>query len=693
MTTQELRQYIDKVLGNSIRCLLPSYWWKRLFNQVADRIDGAEQFASELIGTKVSEVKMPIVESEDALKRLDVEYGNLAAILRQETKERSFSELYQASILEIVNEKFANCTEIDDIIIKNPTDFPNVGTRVLLVFIEDNVTRGFNILIALSGSVYAMVVETHDGIELPLYVNGVYHQEGHDYIREELSSFQYKYVTAVDELSGTIGNLVDYDIIDPFITCVATLPAADVYVKGNTWERLAKQGESGGGSGGVQAITIYPLDRSTKQSYHRQVYDTLVELAAKGEDFIVYAEVGKIIYPATMIYANPLSDTPSYVFDFRGWAQIESHQGTITENEHYVVALFADGTMQLNTAQDYVIDHVISETSTNAVQNKVVASALNAKADKSQIPTKISQLEADDSYAIVIASVGFNMSRFDKNGRSLGDTWIAPNVPTRVYATSFKPNSTGRVKSIKLRHLNTQGAKSMREMFGRQEVWQDVTELDLSYFDTSSVIDMSNFAHLPNVTKLDVSSFDTSNVVDMSNMFRYCKKLTDIDLSCFNTSKVANFSNIFGECRSLKSLDLSNFDTTSATDMSYMFSSCQNLEYLNLSSFDTSNIKTLYGTMYMFSGCGNIKTLILGENFFKVAEPLESEGSQHLNRVDFSSLAKWTDESVVTSLVTNSYDRIANGLPEINILLSNATMAILTDEHKAVMATKGYVLI
>ena len=39
MTTQELKQQIDKVLGNSIRCLLPSYWWKRLFNQVADRIE------------------------------------------------------------------------------------------------------------------------------------------------------------------------------------------------------------------------------------------------------------------------------------------------------------------------------------------------------------------------------------------------------------------------------------------------------------------------------------------------------------------------------------------------------------------------------------------------------------------------------------------------------------------------------
>jgi hypothetical protein len=39
MTTNELKQYIDRVLGNSIRCLLPSYWWKRLFGLVVDKVE------------------------------------------------------------------------------------------------------------------------------------------------------------------------------------------------------------------------------------------------------------------------------------------------------------------------------------------------------------------------------------------------------------------------------------------------------------------------------------------------------------------------------------------------------------------------------------------------------------------------------------------------------------------------------
>lgn len=42
MSAAELKAYIDKVLGNSIRCLLPSYWWKRLFGLVVDKVDEVE---------------------------------------------------------------------------------------------------------------------------------------------------------------------------------------------------------------------------------------------------------------------------------------------------------------------------------------------------------------------------------------------------------------------------------------------------------------------------------------------------------------------------------------------------------------------------------------------------------------------------------------------------------------------------
>ena len=64
MTTQELKNKIEKVLGNSIRCLLPSYWWKNLFHSVADRIDEVETAASDMVvkSLKEFEAKHPDIE-------------------------------------------------------------------------------------------------------------------------------------------------------------------------------------------------------------------------------------------------------------------------------------------------------------------------------------------------------------------------------------------------------------------------------------------------------------------------------------------------------------------------------------------------------------------------------------------------------------------------------------------------------
>lgn len=46
MSAAELKAYIDKVLGNSIRCLLPSYWWKRVIGLVIDDVDSVRSAVS-----------------------------------------------------------------------------------------------------------------------------------------------------------------------------------------------------------------------------------------------------------------------------------------------------------------------------------------------------------------------------------------------------------------------------------------------------------------------------------------------------------------------------------------------------------------------------------------------------------------------------------------------------------------------
>ena len=52
MTAQELNTYIDKVLGNSLRCLLPSYWWKRLLILIVGYVESSH----ELLDSKIKVV-------------------------------------------------------------------------------------------------------------------------------------------------------------------------------------------------------------------------------------------------------------------------------------------------------------------------------------------------------------------------------------------------------------------------------------------------------------------------------------------------------------------------------------------------------------------------------------------------------------------------------------------------------------
>ena len=60
--------------------------------------------------------------------------------------------------------------------------------------------------------------------------------------------------------------------------------------------------------------------------------------------------------------------------------------------------------------------------------------------------------------------------------------------------------------------------------------------------------------------------------------------------------------------------------------------------------------------------------------------------------VNFSYSPKWINDTVVISLVTNSYDRAAAGLKTMTLQLSANTKAALTDEQKAAITAKGYTI-
>ncbi len=160
------------------------------------------------------------------------------------------------------------------------------------------------------------------------------------------------------------------------------------------------------------------------------------------------------------------------------------------------------------------------------------------------------------------------------------------------------------------------GATDMSEMFYGYKG----TELDLSTFDTSNVINMNSMFSGINAnitfpsgfgsaatdmsdmffgyegTTLDLSTFDTSSVTDMSSMFEYCSNLTTLDLSTFDTSSVTNMHLMFSSINA--NITFPSGFGSAATDMSNMFDGYEETT-LDLSTFDTSSVTDMH---WMFSG-------------------------------------------------------------------------------------------
>lgn len=157
-----MKKEINRTLGNSLRCILPSFWWKRLLGKMSDRIDSAESSASSamkmaiLAGTEASDKQDRLVSGSN-IKTINYQSilgsgniivdtdkvekyktkddldangslagGDIAAVVDALLVEKSFTECYQPTLSEIetnpYNKKF---TKVDGLVL-NPDFNPNL---------------------------------------------------------------------------------------------------------------------------------------------------------------------------------------------------------------------------------------------------------------------------------------------------------------------------------------------------------------------------------------------------------------------------------------------------------------------------------------------------------------------------------------------------------------------------------------
>lgn len=216
-------------------------------------------------------------------------------------------------------------------------------------------------------------------------------------------------------------------------------------------------------------------------------------------------------------------------------------------------------------------------------------------------------------------------------------------------------------------------------MFGVCRNLTDGSFGNLAAWDTSKMKYISLFKGSGSITELHgIETWDTSSVVSLAGFFGGCNLNKTLNLSKWNTENVTNLDG-FLEGNSVTDIDLSSWNVSNVTSIMGFLSRMSSLQNVNLLGWNLCKVEKIS----MFDWSRNIKTLKLGERFFS---------SPYITEVSFKLLDKWTNDSVKLSLVTNLYDRKANGLPDLTLVLHANTKKVLTEDDIATMTAKGYII-
>jgi hypothetical protein len=222
MTTQELKQYIDKVLGNSIRCLLPSYWWKRAFGAVIDNTISRDEVKTingeSIVGEGNLKVGVTTVGSIDELNALEAEVGDIATVGEESTMLVSAGDLPQVDVPYEILEEWDNLTRIVKVEFGDPV---TENGRQAIVYLNGKKPYAYDtILIVSSEGVFTCGYIVASAVKLITI----------EEVNERLKKHDYRFIMGFN-----------VDVIDSTFKLHAYSASADAYIKSYSWEKLSKE--------------------------------------------------------------------------------------------------------------------------------------------------------------------------------------------------------------------------------------------------------------------------------------------------------------------------------------------------------------------------------------------------------------------------------------------------------------------
>ena len=207
----------------------------------------------------------------------------------------------------------------------------------------------------------------------------------------------------------------------------------------------------------------------------------------------------------------------------------------------------------------------------------------------------------DHMFAGCSSLTTLNVSNF--NTEHVGEDIVYPN-DIFYYDCGFIAmfESCSSLTSIDVSNFNTSNAHSFLQMFHKCAMLESI---DISNFDSSNVINMSSmFNGCVNLNELILGNLETINVTGTDTqeyntgfayMFGNCSSLSKLNLSSFDTNSVVSMSNMFRNCSNLKQIYVStSFKTQNVQVSDHMFSGCTSLVGGNGTTFDSSHVDKEY---------------------------------------------------------------------------------------------------
>ncbi len=127
------------------------------------------------------------------------------------------------------------------------------------------------------------------------------------------------------------------------------------------------------------------------------------------------------------------------------------------------------------------------------------------------------------------------------------------------------------------------------------------------------------------LSNVDMSYFDVSKVLDFSYMFAYCTQVTDLDLSGLDMNSAENCSYMFVNSSKLKTIKLGNLSNCNVEDLSNMFNNCKLLTNIEgIENIDVSSCETFEK---MFYYCSELKDFDLDLSRWEINKNTGSSAS------------------------------------------------------------------